>query len=72
MPFIGGDQITPHDYIPAHTVEVGDQIAIDDDLIEVSVVVDEDSILVRGYSHTQGDDVTYILSPDTEVGLWTV
>lgn len=62
-----------YDYVPAHTVEEGDQISHETDLIEVRSVVDSgESILVKGFSHVSGDSVTYIIGADTEVGLWTV
>lgn len=62
-----------YDYVAAHTVEEGDQIAYTNDLIEVTSKVDStDSIMLKGFSHVTGDSVTYIISADTEVGLWTV
>jgi hypothetical protein len=68
-----GTQVNIYDFVPAHTVEEGDQIAYTNDLIEVNSVIDSvDSIMVKGFSHVTGDSVTYIISPDTEVGLWTV
>lgn len=61
-----------YDYVPAHTVETGDQIAYTNDLIEVKDIVDSgEAIIIKGFSHVTGDSVTYILSCDTEVGLWT-
>lgn len=61
-----------YDYVPADTVEEGDQILFENDPLEVSSVIDSgDAILVKGYSHLTGDSVTYIITPDTEVGLWT-
>ena len=61
-----------YDYVPAYSVEEGDQIAYTNDLIEVTSVVDSgESILVKGFSHVSGDTVNYILGSDTEVGLWT-
>ena len=68
-----------YDFITADQIEgpnennnnKGDQVFIENDPIEVSKVVDSgDSILVKGYSHMSGDDVTYILTADMEVGLW--
>ncbi len=67
-----------YDYTTLDCVEEGDQIAYTndegaDDLIEVTKVIDSgESILIKGYSHTTGDNETYILSPDTKVGLWSV
>lgn len=61
-----------YDYVPAHTVETGDQIAYTNDLIEVKDIVDSgEAIIIKGFSHVTGDSVTYILSCDVEVGLWT-
>ncbi len=43
------------------------------DYVTLTNVVDEgDSILVTGDSYVSGDRVTYILTPDHEVHLWTV
>lgn len=62
-----------YDHVPAHRVEVGDQIAYTNDLIEVTSKVDStESIMLKGFSHVTGDTVTYIISAYTEVGLWTV
>lgn len=62
-----------YDDITADSVEVGDQIQVNNiDPIEVSKVIDSgDSILISGYSHMTGDTATYILTPETVVGLWT-
>lgn len=44
-----------------------------DDVIELDTKIDSgDSILLKGYSHISGDNVTYILNADVEVGLWRV
>lgn len=68
-----GTQVTIHDYVPASTVEPGDQVAYENDILEVKEVVDSgESILIRGYSHVSGDTVTYIIGADVEVGLWLV
>jgi hypothetical protein len=67
-----GNAMNIYDYVSADTIEEGDQILFENDPIEVTSKVDEtDAILVKGYSHLTGDSVTYILSPDVEVGLWT-
>jgi hypothetical protein len=61
-----------YDFTSAAFIEVGDQIQIDFDYIEVRDIVDSiDSIMVKGWSHESGDSVTYILEADREVGLWT-
>lgn len=68
-----GSAVNIYDYVPAHTVEEGDQIAYTNDLIEVTEKVDSgESIMLRGFSHVSGDSVTYIIGADVEVGLWTV
>lgn len=64
-----------YDYVPAHTLgdEPNEQIAHQNDYIEVYDVIDSgEAIMVKGYSHISGDTVAIILTPDTEVGLWTV
>lgn len=67
-----GRRVNIYDYVAASTVDTGDQILYSNDPIEVKWVSDDgDAILVKGYSHLTGDSVTYILNPDTEVGLWT-
>jgi hypothetical protein len=68
-----GRAMNVYDYVTADTLESGDQILFQNDPMEVSDIVDSgDSIMVKGYSHLTGDSVTYILTPDAEVGLWTV
>lgn len=65
--------MTPYDYISADAVEIGDQIIYNNDPIEVTFYLDDDdSIIIKGYSHNTGDLATYILTPDQEVGLWSV
>lgn len=66
--------MTIHDYVPAHTLgEPGEQIYYSRDYIEVYEVIDSgDSIMVKGWSHTSGDNVKYIIPAYTEVGLWSV
>lgn len=63
-----------YDYVPAHTLgeEDNEQIAVANDYIEVSSVIDSGSaIMVKGWSHVTGDTVTLVLTADTEVGLWS-
>lgn len=68
-----GSLVDIYDYVSADAVEEGDQIAHSNDLIEVTTKIDSgDSILIKGFSHVSGDNVDYIVTPDTEVGLWTV
>jgi len=69
------DDMEVYDWVTADTLgdEPNEQIVFENDYIEVSRVIDSgDAIMVKGYSHITGDDVTYILTPDTEVGLWAV
>jgi len=62
-----------YDYVSVDTIEAGDQIVFQNDFIEVSTVVDSgEAIMVKGYSHVTGDNACYILTADTEVGLWAV
>lgn len=65
------------DFVQADQIEVGDQIIIDGDPIEVRWVGEDpeeplDGIRVRGYSHESGDSVTYDLYFTEEVALWAV
>lgn len=68
-----GYRVNVYDFVNADTLEEGDQILYENDPIEVQGLIDSgDSIMVKGYSHLTGDSVIYILSPSTEVGLWSV
>lgn len=61
-----------YDSITADAVEVGDLIMVNYDQIEVTDVVDSgDSILIKGDSFVSGDKVSYILTADAQVSLWT-
>ena len=63
------------DTIPAYSIEVGDQIIVDGDYIEVRTVVetdDVDEIVVTGYSHDSGDTETYSLFADDEYDVWSI
>lgn len=63
------------DQITADTIEVGDQIVVDEDYIEVHTVTetdDIDEIIVTGYSHSTGDHVTYSLYADDYHVVWAV
>lgn len=64
------------DSVPAHTVEVGDQIIIDGDPIEVKSIDDDrpdpDEILFIGYSHESGDRVEYPVYFADEYDVWGV
>jgi hypothetical protein len=66
---------TIYDRVPAYSIEVGDQIIVDGDEIEVTDVHDTedlDEIVVTGYSHVTGDTETYSLFADDSFDLWTV
>lgn len=63
------------DSITADTIEVGDQILIDGDPIEVTFVGesnDIDEVIVRGFSHDTGDSETYPLYADDRFNVWAV
>jgi hypothetical protein len=75
-----GRAVNVYDYVTADKIEEPsadndwkvDQVFYQNDPFEVKHVVDSgDAIMLKGYSHLTGDDVTYVLTPDTEVGLWT-
>jgi hypothetical protein len=59
------------DYISADTVDAGDYIMVGLDPVEVkSVLEEDDSVVITGFSYESGDTVTYILPYDKEVGIW--
>jgi hypothetical protein len=63
------------DTVPAFSIEVGDQILVDGDPIEVrsiSETDDLDEIVIRGYSHDSGDTETYSLFADDTYDVWAV
>lgn len=63
------------DTISADTIEVGDQILIEGDPIEVTYVgetEDIDEIIVKGFSHDSGDSETYSLYADDYFDIWAV
>jgi len=63
------------DTISADTIEVGDQIIIDGDPIEVTYVGetdDLDEIIVKGFSHETGDRETYSLFADDYYDVWSL
>jgi acyl-CoA hydrolase len=63
-----------YDTIAAYQVEAGDQILVNGvDPVEVKTMVESgEAIMVKGYSHSTGDTVVYLLDPDTEVSLWAL
>jgi len=64
------------DNISADTIEVGDQILVEGDPIEVTKVdtnrPDPDEVLVIGYSHESGDRVEYPLYADDYFDVWAI
>lgn len=63
------------DTVPAYSIEVGDQIVVESDHIEVSHIAetdDLDEVIVSGYSHDSGDRVEYSLFADDMFDVWTV
>lgn len=65
--------VNVYDTVTASVVEVGDQIRLDQDEIEVTSVEDDGSvILIKGYSYSDGDSITLELDPDALVDLWMV
>lgn len=63
------------DNISADSIEIGDQIIIEEDLVEVRGVEpssDIDEIIVSGYSHVTGDSEVYSLYADDHYDVWAV
>jgi hypothetical protein len=63
------------DTIQADQIEVGDQILVDGDPIEVRSLPDTydlDEVVVVGYSHETGGIETYSLPFDYDVEIWAV
>lgn len=63
------------DNVSADTIEVGDQILVEGDPIEVKEVRetdDIDEIVIVGYSHESGDTETYSLYADDYFDVWAV
>ena len=59
------------DVITADAIEENDKILYVNDPVEVRTKIDSgDCILIKGYSHLTGENVTYILDPYVEVELW--
>jgi hypothetical protein len=63
--------------VAAHEVEVGDQIIVDLEPIEVTSVEDDpdaplEGIRIRGYSHETGDLVTHDVYFDTMLSVWGI
>lgn len=67
-----GMTVQVYDYVSADTLENGDHITYNNDVLEQVTVMDEgDVIMVRGYSHISGETATYFIPANMEVGLWT-
>lgn len=71
------DDIEVYAYVPANTLEDGDKVTIPNeeggiDYLDDIKVIKDDAVMVKGYSHVTGDNSTYILDWDKEVGLWLV
>lgn len=63
------------DNISADTIEVGDQILVEGDPIEVTHVEesdDLDEVVVKGFSHESGDRETYSLFADDYYDVWSI
>lgn len=63
------------DNISADTIEVGDQILVEGDPIEVREIRetdDIDEVIVIGYSHESGDTETYSLYADDYFDVWAI
>ena len=65
------------DRIAADTVEVGDQVIIDAELIEVTAVGDDptaplEGVRISGYSNESGDIVTFDLHFSEYLDVWSV
>jgi hypothetical protein len=61
--------------VDADEIEVGDQIIVDGDPIEVTSVSDSndpDEVVVKGYSHDTGDSVEYNLYFADQFEVWAV
>lgn len=62
-----------YDTVLASTLENTDKIFYNNDYVELTSTLDEtDTIMVVGYSHVSGENVTYFIPADVEVDLWMV
>lgn len=58
--------------IEGYSIDLGDQVIIDDEPVEVKSIDDQgDIIYVKGYSYTTGDLEQYEVLPDSEYNLWS-
>lgn len=63
------------DTIDADQIEVGDQILVDGDPIEVDDITetdDLDEVVVHGFSHESGDRVVIPLPYNYRVDVWAI
>ena len=58
------------EYIEAWQIDENDLVCYQNDYFIVDTKIDEGDILVKGVSEISGDNVSYLLTADTEVGLW--
>ncbi len=60
----------------ASTLDVGDQVVIEGEYMELTMVDDDradiDEVFVKGYSHNSGDVVSFSLYADDEYDVWSV
>lgn len=67
------EDINVYDYVEAETLGNGDNIVHGEDYLEnIKTYKEGDTQYVKGYSIITGDEPTYFLTLDTEVGLWMV
>lgn len=69
------DDIIIIDTVSADTIEVGDQVIIEGDHIEVTRVSeteDIDEVVISGFSHISGDSETYALYADDTYEIWSL
>lgn len=63
------------DTIDADQIEVGDQILVDGDPIEVDDITDTDDldeVVIHGFSHDSGDRVEIPLPYNYRVDVWAI
>ena len=70
------DDIQVIDRVFAYSLEERDQVIIEGDYVELSIVdqdrPDKDEVFVKGYSHVSGDTVSFPLYAYDEFDLWSV
>lgn len=68
------DDFEIYDTVEAGTLEDGDQILWQDDILDSLIVenIDRDYVIVRGYSHVTGDHERYEIPVECAVDLWSV